>query len=106
MSLQESLANERNGLAWQRSALAWGASGAAIVRYFASGGLLTSQTVVGWMMLAVGAVMWADSTRRYHRNDQAIRSDGPPEIALAAIRSTWIMTVVVIATAIAVEIRS
>jgi uncharacterized membrane protein YidH (DUF202 family) len=104
--LRESLANERNGLAWQRTSLSWMGSGAAVTRYFADDGLLRAQTIVGWLMLAVGGSMWLGSVRRYHRNADAIRDDVATTVPLAAIRATWIASVIAIGVAIATEISS
>jgi hypothetical protein len=47
-------------------------AGAVVTRYFAADGPVRPQTAVGMLMLAVGALMWLDGSRRYHRADAAI----------------------------------
>ena len=101
-----SLANERNLLAWQRTAMSWGGAGAVVTRYFATDGLLRAQTVVGMLMLVVGALMWLDGTRRYHRVADALRAPGARAVAipLATIRVVWLSTVAVTVAAVVVEV--
>lgn len=101
-----SLANERSHLAWQRTAMSWGAAGALVTRYFATEGLFTAQTTVGMLMLVVGALMWLDGTRRYHRAATAIRAADPVPVPVGTIRMVWLATVVVIAAAVVVEVLS
>ena len=98
-----SLANERNLLAWQRTAMSWAAAGAVVTRYFATDGLLRPSTVVGMLMMVVGALVWLDGTRRYHRAVIAIRANLHVPVPVRAIQAVWIASVVVIATAIVVE---
>jgi uncharacterized membrane protein YidH (DUF202 family) len=98
-----SLANERNLLAWQRTAMSWAAAGAVVTRYFATDGLLRPSTVVGMLMMVVGALVWLDGTRRYHRAVIAIRANAHVPVPVRAIQAVWIASVVVIATAIVVE---
>ncbi len=99
-----SLANERNGLAWQRTALSWVASGAAVARYFAEGGLLRPSTVIGLIMVVIGAVMWLESARRYRYDAHAIRSNEVVRSPAASIRLLWLVTTSLIAMAIVVEV--
>lgn len=99
----DSLANERVGLAWQRTALSWLAAGVAVVRYFASDGLLHRRTVIGWAMVAVAGILWVDGTRRYRAVDRALRTDQPTSVPTATIRLVWIATVTVIFASIAFE---
>jgi uncharacterized membrane protein YidH (DUF202 family) len=101
-----SLANERNLLAWQRTAMSWGGAGAVVTRYFATDGLLRPQTVVGMLMLVVGALMWLDGARRYHRVADALRVPGAHGVAipLTTIRVVWLSTVTVTVAATVVEV--
>lgn len=100
-----SLANERNELAWQRTALSWLASGGAVARYFAPGGILSSRALVGWLMLVVGGVIWLDGAQRYRRHAAALAANRPTAVPVNTIRLVWLVTVAVIATVIAVELQ-
>jgi uncharacterized membrane protein YidH (DUF202 family) len=102
--VRESLANERNGLAWQRTALSWAASGAAVARYFASDGLLRARTSIGWLMIAVGAVIWFEGARHYHRQATSIRADEPTRVPLRTLQIVWAFTVAVTMAVIAIEV--
>lgn len=99
----DSLANERNGLAWQRTALSWVASGATVAHYFASGGLLNAQTSIGLMMIAVGALIWIDGNRHYHHQAHNIRADEPTRIPATTIRIVAAATTLVIVAIILTE---
>lgn len=99
-----SLANERNLLAWQRTAMSWGAAGAVVTRFFAPEGLLRPSTIVGMLMLVVGALVWLDGTRRYHRAVIAIRTGAHVPVPVGAIQAVWIASVLVVATAVVVEV--
>ncbi len=99
-----SLANERNGLAWQRTALSWLGAGAAVVRYFSSNGLLTARTSVGYLMLMLGLFMGFDGSRRYRYHDRRIRDDEPHMVPATTIRAIGYATTLVIALIIAVEL--
>jgi uncharacterized membrane protein YidH (DUF202 family) len=98
-----SMANERNGLAWQRTALSWVASGATVARYFASGGILRARTSIGLLMIAVGALIWIDGARHYQHRAHKIRADEPTRIPAGTLRIVSIATTIVIATIIAIE---
>jgi putative membrane protein len=100
----DSLANERNGLAWQRTALAWVASGAAVARYFSTDGLLTTKTSIGFLMLAVGALVWFDGARRYHRHAANIRADEPMPVPMRSIRLVALATTFAVAAIVTIEI--
>ena len=99
-----SLANERNGLAWQRTALSWFGAGAAVVRYFSGDGLVTSRSTIGYLMLVLGAFIWIDGTRRYQFHDQRIRDDAPNVVPAGTIRSIGYATTAVIVAIIVVEL--
>jgi uncharacterized membrane protein YidH (DUF202 family) len=101
-----SLANERNGLAWQRTALAWLSAGAAVARYFASDGLLTGRAFVGWSMLLVGVAVWLAGTRQYHRQASKLRADLPAPVSVASITTISVITTVAIAAVVVIEIVS
>lgn len=101
-----SLANERNGLAWQRTALSWVASGATVTRYFSGNGLLTARATIGYLMLAVGALVWFDGVRRYHRQSDSIRADEPTKLSETTIRTVGYATTAVIAIIIAIELAA
>ena len=100
----ESVAAERNLLAWQRTAMSWGGAGAVITRYFGTDGLLRPQTAIGMLMLLVGALMWLDGTRRYHRVTAALRAGQHPPLPMATIRVVWAATVVATLAAVVVEV--
>ena len=98
-----SLANERNLLAWQRTAMSWAAAGAVVARYFATDGLLRPSTIVGMLMMIVGALVWLDGTRRYHRAVIAIRANAHIPVPVRALQAVWIASVLVIVAAIVIE---
>lgn len=54
--MAESLANERNGLAWQRTALSWLGAVAVVARYVSEGGVMHARTLLGMLMSAVGVI--------------------------------------------------
>ncbi len=99
-----SLANERNGLAWQRTALSWVAAGATVTRYFASNGLLTARASIGYLMLAIGALIWFDGYRTYQHHAAAIRADQPTAASSMTLRVVGWATTLVIAAVVAVEV--
>jgi uncharacterized membrane protein YidH (DUF202 family) len=100
----DSLANERNGLAWQRTALSWFGSGAAVARYFSSDGLLTARATIGWLMMAAGAAIWFAGVQQYHAQDSRLRADLPTSMPVRRIALISFVTSSVIATVIVVEI--
>lgn len=100
----DSLANERNGLAWQRTALSWVAAGVAVARYFSGGGLLRARTSIGWMMVVVGTGIWAIGNRTYRRHAEAIRSNAPTSVPTGAIALVVWTTTFAIGAILAVEI--
>jgi uncharacterized membrane protein YidH (DUF202 family) len=102
----ESLAVERNGLAWQRTSLSWVAAGATVARYFAGNGLLTARASIGYLMLAIGALIWFDGYRTYHRHAAAIRADQPTPASSMTLRVVSWATTLVIAAVVAVEVVS
>jgi uncharacterized membrane protein YidH (DUF202 family) len=101
-----SLANERNGLAWQRTALSWVAAGASVARYFAGNGLLTARTSIGYLMLAIGALIWFDGYRTYHRHAVALNADQPTTASSMTLRVVGWATTMVIAAVVAAEVLS
>jgi uncharacterized membrane protein YidH (DUF202 family) len=100
-----SLALERNVLAWQRTAMSWAAAGCTVTRYFSRGGLFAIRTSIGYLMLAVGAMIWVDGIRRYHRQAAIIRSAQPITAAAFAVRSVGYATTLVVAAIIVIELR-
>jgi uncharacterized membrane protein YidH (DUF202 family) len=103
-AIAASLANERTLLAWQRTAMSWAGAGAVVIRYFATEGLLRPPTVVGMLMLVVGALVWLDGTRRYHRAAIAIREGAGVLVPVRSIKAVWMAATIVVAAAIAVEV--
>ena len=101
-----SLANERNLLAWQRTAMSWGGAGAVVTRFFAADGLLRPPTVVGMLMLVIGAAMWLDGTQRYRRAAASIRAAETPTVPLVTIQVVWVATVAVTVAAVLVEVAA
>lgn len=100
----DSLANERNGLAWQRTALSWFAAGAAVARYFAGDGLLNKRSAIGWLMVALGALIWYEGIRHYHHNAASIRADVPTRMPVRTMQVVWLTTSSAIAVIVAIEI--
>ncbi len=101
----DSLALERNGLAWQRTAMSWAAAGCAVTRYFARGGLFTIRASIGYLMLAMGAMIWAEGARRYHRQAKVIRAGQPITAPAFVIRSVGYATTLVVVAIITIELR-
>lgn len=100
----DSLANERNGLAWQRTALSWFGSGAAVVRFFLDDGLITARSSIGYLMLLLGVFIWIDGSRRYHFHDRQIRDDAPNVVPEGKIRGIGYATTAVIFVIIVIEL--
>jgi uncharacterized membrane protein YidH (DUF202 family) len=100
----DSMANERNGLAWQRTALSWFASGAAVARYFSTSGLWTARMAIGWSMLLVGALVWLAGSHQYHRQVTNLRADLPTAVPVRRIRAVAFATTAVITAIVAIEI--
>jgi uncharacterized membrane protein YidH (DUF202 family) len=101
----DSLALERNGLAWQRTAMSWAAAGGTVTRYFSRGGIFAVRTGIGYLMLAMAAMIWVDGVRRYHRQAEIIRSGGSVTAPAFAIRSVGYATTLVVAAIIVIELR-
>jgi uncharacterized membrane protein YidH (DUF202 family) len=100
----DSLANERNGLAWQRTALSWCAAGAAVARYFSSDGLLTARASIGWLMMAAGIAIWFAGVHQYHAQDSNLRADLPTAVPARRITMISFVTASVVATVIIIEL--
>jgi uncharacterized membrane protein YidH (DUF202 family) len=99
-----SLGNERTHLAWQRTAISWAGAGAVVTRYFAADGFFRLPTIIGTLMLLVGALVWLDGSRRYHRAARAIHSGSSLPSPLRSIQAVWIATMIVAITTVVVEL--
>lgn len=85
--------------------MSWAAAGATVTRYFSRGGVFAVRTSIGYLMLAMGAMIWVDGVRRYHRQAAMIRSARPITAPAVAIRSVGYATTLVIAAIVVIELR-
>jgi putative membrane protein len=80
------LANERTYLAWIRTALALVGAGIAVIRLLPPLPVPGAREVVGAALVLLGALVAANSHRRWRRVEQAIRTAVPlPRMLLPAV---------------------
>jgi putative membrane protein len=96
-------ANERTFLAWNRTALALIATGVAATQLLPKLQVTWGQRLLGLPLIALGAVVAAESLRQWRANDRAVRRHEPlprsimPVVLAAGIVVVGLMAVVIAA---------
>jgi putative membrane protein len=95
-------ANERTFLAWNRTALALIATGVAATQLLPKLQVEWGRRLLGLPLIALGAVVAAESLRQWHANQQAMRRGEPlPRSRMPLILTVGIVAVGAIAVVIA-----
>ena len=96
-------ANERTFLAWNRTALALIATGVAATQLLPKLQVEFGRRLLGLPLIALGAVVAAESLRQWYANQRAMRRGDP----LPRSRMPYVLTVgVVVVAAIAVALAA
>jgi putative membrane protein len=96
-------ANERTFLAWNRTALALIATGVAATQLLPKLQVTWGRRLLGLPLIALGAVVAAESLRQWRANDRAVRRHEPlprsimPVVLAAGIVVVGLMAVVIAA---------
>jgi putative membrane protein len=95
-------ANERTFLAWNRTALALIATGVAATQLLPKLQLDWGRRLLGLPLIALGALVAAESLRQWHANQRAMRRGDPlPRSRMPLILTIGIVVVGAIAVALA-----
>jgi putative membrane protein len=95
-------ANERTFLAWNRTALALIATGVAATQLLPKLDLAWGRRLLGLPLVALGAVVAAQSFRNWRANERAMRRGEPlPRSTMPLILAVGIVSVGVVAVVIA-----
>jgi putative membrane protein len=95
-------ANERTFLAWNRTALALIATGVAATQLLPKLELAWGRRILGLPLIALGAVVAAESYRHWRANERAVRRGDPlPRSTMPLVLTVGIVTVGLIAVGIA-----
>jgi putative membrane protein len=95
-------ANERTFLAWNRTALALIATGVAATQLLPKLQLDWGRRLLGLPLIALGALVAAESLRQWHANQRAMRRGDPlPRSRMPVILTIGIVVVGAIAVALA-----
>ena len=97
-----SYANERTFLAWNRTALALIATGVAATQLLPKLQVAWGRRLLGLPLIALGALVAAESFRHWRANERAMRRGEPlPRSAMPVVLATGIVAVGIIAVVIA-----
>jgi putative membrane protein len=94
-----SLANERTFLAWIRTSLALIAAGLGVHQLLPPFGLPWGREALGLALVALGSVVAANSHRRWHANERAMRRDAPlqrgvlPRVLALGVAAAAVVTI-------------
>jgi putative membrane protein len=95
-------ANERTFLAWNRTALALIATGVAATQLLPKLEVAWGRRILGLPLIALGAVVAAESYRHWRANERAVRRGDPlPRSTMPLVLTVGIVTVGLIAVVIA-----
>jgi len=95
-------ANERTFLAWNRTALALIATGVAATQLLPRLGVAGGRRLLGLPLIALGAVVAAESFRHWRANQRAMRRGEPlPGSTMPLVLTTGIVTIGVLAVVVA-----
>ena len=95
-------ANERTFLAWNRTALALIATGVAATQLLPNLDVAGGRRLLGLPLIALGAVVAAESLRQWRANDRAMRRHEPlPHSIMPLVLAGGIVVVGVIAVVVA-----
>ena len=95
-------ANERTFLAWNRTALALIATGVAATQLLPKLQVEWGRRILGLPLIALGAIVAAESLRQWHANERAMRRGDPlPRSRMPVVLTVGIVVVGAIAVALA-----
>jgi putative membrane protein len=95
-------ANERTFLAWNRTALALIATGVAATQLLPKLQVAWGRRVLGLPLIALGAIVAAESFRHWRANERAMRTGGPlPRSTMPLILTAGIVVVGALAAVLA-----